>query len=65
MRIRSLTALMISIVVSNPPVFTLGTGLLERDKLLPGFYILEMLSLEMTAVIVEWKLQKQQYNKVT
>jgi hypothetical protein len=51
---------MISIFIYNSLVFTLGTGLLERDKLLPGFYIFKMLSLETAAAIVERRLQKKQ-----
>ncbi len=52
-------ALIISILISNPPIVALGAGLLEGGKLLLGFAILGMLGLGIITAIVKRRLQKQ------
>jgi len=51
-------ALLLSIVISNPPIVALGAGLFEGGKLLLGFSLLGMFGLAMITGIVRSRMEK-------
>ncbi|NER25025.1 MAG: TVP38/TMEM64 family protein [Symploca sp. SIO1B1] len=51
-------ALLLSIVISNPPIVALGAGLFEGGKLLLGFSLLGMFGLAIITGIVRSRMEK-------
>ena len=53
--LRFAPALIISIIISNPPIVALGAGLLEGGKLLVGFALLGVFGLAIATGIAQRK----------
>ena len=54
-----LPALILSIIISNPPIVALGAGILEGGKLLLGFAVLGMFVLALITGLVQSKWRQQ------
>lgn len=55
-------ALIMSILLSNPPIVALGAGILEGGKLLLGFALLGMFALALVTGLVQSKWRQEQGN---